>query len=152
MVRRLLAGLLRGMREEIEDAEQEILLAVFRQLGRFRGQSSFRTYLYSLARNKALDFLRRGRRRKRRLELLRRQPAAESPDPERELLESERTARLVAAFERLRPEDRQIVLMRDVEGFSMEEMSKVLGLPVGTVKSRLHRSRERLARILGVIR
>ena len=60
MLRRLLAGLMRGTREDLEDAEQEVLLAVAGGLAGFRFQSSLTTWLYSLARRRALDLLLRG--------------------------------------------------------------------------------------------
>jgi RNA polymerase sigma-70 factor (ECF subfamily) len=154
MVRRLLAGLLRGMPEELEDVEQEVFLAVARNLPGFRFRSSLATWIYSVARRRALDFLRSGRRRRRRLERLRQlsagapagTPADASTDPLEPLLAQERSARLLRAFRSLPAGDRQLVLMRDVEGFALEEIAGMIRTPVGTVKSRLHRARARLAR------
>ncbi len=146
MIRRLLAGLLRGEPEELEDAEQEVLLALSRSLPGFRFQSSLATWIYSVARRRALDLLRSGRRRKRGLERLRLLPPAPPADPLEPLLAGERSARLLRAFRGLPAGDRQLVLMRDVEGFSLVEIAGMMRLPVGTVKSRLHRARARLAR------
>jgi len=146
MVRRLLAGLLRGEPEELEDAEQEVLLAVSRGLPGFRFQSSVATWIYSLARRRALDQLRRGGRRRRSLERLRLVEAEPPADPLEPLLAGERSARLLRVFQGLPAGDRQLLLMRDVEGFSMEEIAGMVHAPVGTVKSRLHRARARLAR------
>ncbi len=148
MVRRLLAGLLRGEPEELEDAEQEVFLAVARNLSGFRFRSTLATWIYSVARRRALDLLRSGRRRRRRLEQVRsRQLPAEAPaDPLEPLLAQDRSARLMRAFRSLPVGDRQLVLMRDVEGFSLAEIADLIRAPVGTVKSRLHRARARLAR------
>jgi RNA polymerase sigma-70 factor (ECF subfamily) len=147
-VRRLLYVMLRGSREEIEDTEQEVLLALYRGLANFRFQSSFRTYMIGVARNRALDALRRQRRRRRReQELWRLAPAA--ADPLEQAQDHERAERVLACLDRLPVGERQLLLLRDVEGLSMEEMAATLELPVGTVKSRLHRSRARLARLLG---
>jgi RNA polymerase sigma-70 factor (ECF subfamily) len=66
------------------------------------------------------------------------------------LLASERSARLLRAFRRLSAGDRQLVMMRDVEGFSLGRIAGLIGAPVGTVKSRLHRARARLARDMEV--
>ena len=148
MVRRLLAGLLRGEPEELEDAEQEVFLAVARSLPGFRFRSSLSTWIYSVARRRALDLLRSGRRRRRRLERLRQQPADAPADPLEPLLAAERSARLVRAFRSLPVGERQLVLMRDVEGFSLQEIAGLIRAPVGTVKSRLHRARARLARAM----
>jgi RNA polymerase sigma-70 factor (ECF subfamily) len=150
MIRRLLAGLLRGEREELEDAEQEVLLAISRSLPGFRFRSSLATWIYSLARRRALGLLRRGRRRRRGLERLRLLPAGPPEDPLEPLLAGERSARLLRAFRRLSAGDRQLVLMRDVEGFSLGQIADLIGAPVGTVKSRLHRARARLARDMEV--
>jgi RNA polymerase sigma-70 factor (ECF subfamily) len=150
MLRRLLAGLMRGTREDLEDAEQEVLLAVAGGLAGFRFQSSLATWLYSLARRRALDLLRRSRRRLRGVERLRLLPPDPPADPLEPLLAGERSARLLRAFRGLPVGDRQLLLMRDVEGFSMEEIAAMTAAPVGTAKSRLHRARARLARVLEV--
>jgi len=150
MIRRLLAGLLRGEREELEDAEQEVLLSVSRSLPGFRFQSSLATWIYSLARRRALDLLRSGHRRRQGLERLRLLPADPPADPLEPLLAGERSARLLRAFRSLSAGDRQLVMMRDVEGFSLGEIAGLIRAPEGTVKSRLHRARARLARAMEV--
>ena len=119
MIRRLLAGLLRGEREELEDAEQDVFLAISRNLPGFRFQSSLATWIYSVARRRALDLLRSGRRRRRGLERLRLLPPDPPADPLEPLLAGERSARLLRAFQSLPAGDRQLVLMRDVEGFPL---------------------------------
>jgi RNA polymerase sigma-70 factor (ECF subfamily) len=147
-VRRLLWVMLGGAREEIEDVEQEVLLALYRGLGSFHFQSSFRTYLLSLARHRALDALRRRGRRRREDQALRLlAPAA--ADPQEQVQERLRAERVLAGFRLLPVAERQLLLLRDVEGLSMNELAAALGLPPGTAKSRLHRARTRLARILG---
>jgi RNA polymerase sigma-70 factor (ECF subfamily) len=146
MVRRLLAGLLRQEPEELEDAEQEAFLAVARSLPGFRFRSSLATWIYSVARQRALDLLRSSRRRRRGLERLRRLAPEPPPDALEPLLDGERSERLLRAFQGLPAGDRQLVMMRDVEGFSLEEIAGLIQAPVGTVKSRLHRARARLAR------
>jgi RNA polymerase sigma-70 factor (ECF subfamily) len=147
-MRRLLYVMLRGSQEEIEDTEQEVLLALYRGLANFRFQSTFRTYLLSVTRNRALDALRRQRRRRRQeRELWRLAPAVD--DPLEQDNDRQRAERVLAGLDRLPAGERQLLLLRDVEGLSMAELAAALELPVGTVKSRLHRSRARLARLLG---
>jgi RNA polymerase sigma-70 factor (ECF subfamily) len=70
-------------------------------------------------------------------------------DPLEQVQERERAERVRACFRRLPGGERQLLLLRDVEGLSMQELAATLALPIGTVKSRLHRARTRLARILG---
>ena len=146
-VRRLLWVMLDGAREEVEDVEQEVLLALYRGLGNFRFQSSFRTYLLSMARYRALDALRR-RGRRRREERALRLLAPSLAAPREQVQELESAERILSGFRRLTDAERQLLLLRDVEGLSMQELAATLALPVGTVKSRLYRARTRLARIL----
>jgi RNA polymerase sigma-70 factor (ECF subfamily) len=146
-IRRLLYTLFNGQREEMEDAEQEIILSLFQGLKDFRFRSSFRTYFYRLARNRGIDFLRRKRSRERtlaraRLGLWNNEPV----DPEQQVLRREEIDTLLGVFQTLPSKDRELILMKDVDGLSVEEIAEVLEVPSGTVKSRLHRAREKLLR------
>jgi len=145
-IRRLLYTLFNGQREEMEDAEQEIVLSLFQRLKDFQFRSSFRTYFYRLARNRGIDCLRKKRSQDRaaarlRLDMWNR----EAPDPEEQVVHREETETLLAVFQTLPSKDRQLILMKDVDGFTLEEMADILEVPIGTIKSRLHRAREKLA-------
>ena len=149
-VRRLLAALFNGSPEDMADAEQEILVGLWIGLDRFRFASSFRTYLYRFCRNKAIDLLRREGRHRRRVSAARRAAATAAPaDPRDGLEREERRVRVGRALATLAAGDRMLVVMKDVEEMSIEDISAATGLPAGTVKSRLHRVREKLARRLG---
>lgn len=151
-IRRLLLVVLAGDLEEVQDAEQEVLLAMYRRLGSFGFRSSLRTFLYSLARNRAVDHLRRQRRHVRTKDRAAAFDLPGSPDygdPLGQVLARERTDALWRAFGSLPDSQRQLLLMKEVERLSVEEIAKLTSLREGTVKSRLHRGRERLARILG---
>lgn len=149
-VRRLLAALFNGSAEDMADAEQEILVGLWVGLGRFRFASSFRTYLYRFCRNKAIDLLRREGRHRRRLEAARGAAATAAPaDPRDGLEREERRVRVGRALATLAADERMLVVMKDVEEMSIEDISAAMSLPAGTVKSRLHRVREKLARRLG---
>jgi RNA polymerase sigma-70 factor (ECF subfamily) len=150
MLRRLLYTLLRGQREDMEDAEQDILLELSRSLSAFGFRSSFRTFLYSLARHRAIDLLRSAGRRRRLLQRLRLQARTKEPavEPTEGADRQETNRCLLVAFQTVCPAERQLVLLKDVEGFSIEEIAALLALPAGTVKSRLHRARRKLARLL----
>jgi RNA polymerase sigma-70 factor (ECF subfamily) len=148
-VRRLLAALLNGSAEDMADAEQEILAGLWVGLDRFRFASSFSTFLYRFCRNKAIDLLRRESRHRRRARAAAAAaltgPVAHPADG----LEREDRCREVAeALGRLGLEARLLVVMKDVEGMSIQDIAASLGLREGTVKSRLHRSREKLALFL----
>ena len=150
-VRRLLAALFNGSAEDMADAEQEILAGLWIGLARFRFDSSFRTYLYRFCRNKAIDLLRREGRHRRRIEAVLREAAtAAAPANPREGLDrEERRLQVRRALGGLAPDERVLVVMKDVEEMSVEEISAAMSLPAGTVKSRLHRVRGKLARRLG---
>jgi RNA polymerase sigma-70 factor (ECF subfamily) len=144
-IRRLLYTLLNGQREEMEDAEQEIILSLFRGLKDFQFRSSFRTYFYRLARNRAIDCLRRKRSRERTLARVRLGLWNSEPlGPEQQALHREEVETLLGFFRALPLKDRQLILMKDVDDFSIEEIADILGVAAGTVKSRLHRAREKL--------
>jgi len=152
-MRRMLYGIFSGNREDMEDAEQEILLALFQNLGRFRGEASFKTYLYRLCRNKSIDLLRRkGRERRvlrsysedRALLLL---PGA-SEDPEEMAVRSSERTEILECLRKLDRDERTVVILKDLEGLPMKEISRIMAIPVGTVKSRLHRSREKLVQLI----
>jgi len=146
-IRRLLYTLFNGQREEMEDAEQEIVLSLFQRLKDFQFRSSFRTYFYRLARNRAIDVLRKKRSQDRAAARLR--PGLwnrKLPGPEEQVVHREETEALLAVFQTLPSKDRQLILMKDLDGFALNEMADILEVPIGTVKSRLHRAREKLAR------
>ena len=147
-IRRLLYTLFNGQREDMEDAEQEIILSLFQALKNFQFRSSFRTYFYRLARNRGIDCLRRKRSRERAM--ARARPGlwnSEPADPEQQALRREEVQTLLGVLQTLRPGDRHLILMKDVEGFSIEEIADILAIPSGTVKSRLHRARGKLLRV-----
>jgi RNA polymerase sigma-70 factor (ECF subfamily) len=144
-IRRLLYTLFNGQREEMEDAEQEIILSLFQGLKDFQFRSSFRTYFYRLARNRGIDCLRRKRSRERTLARVKTGLWNREPEgPEQQALRREEFESLLSVFNTLPLKDRQLILMKDVDDFSIEQIADILGIPAGTVKSRLHRARERL--------
>ncbi len=150
-MRGILWAVFNGGVEDIEDAEQEILAALFRDLPRFRFRSSFATYFYRFCRNRAIDLLRKSRREARTVQAAGAAALAAAPagDPEERVLAREDRARISAALARLSEDERLLIAMREGEGMGVEEIAGLLRVPAGTVKSRLFRARERLSRILG---
>ena len=134
----------------MEDAEQEILLALYQSIRSFRFKSSFSTFFYRFCRNKAIDLLRQKAKERRISEqayisIFQNTQA----DPEDEFIKKQESAKLQAAFNLLKDRERLLVMMKYVEELSIAEISDITGLRSGTIKSGLHRSREKLARILG---
>ena len=131
---------------------QETFVRAFENLKKFESRSSFSTWLYRIAANLSIDFWRReGRYNVLRGEdaenELRRMPSS-SGDSYRAASQTELGNRLKEALEELTPEHRAVVLLREVEGLSYDEISDVLQCPRGTVMSRLHYARNKLRSIL----
>ncbi len=144
-----LALRLSGDREEAADLTQEVFLRVYRYLGRFAGRSSLKTWIYRIAVNCCRSKLRRRWRRslERPLDLLA-EVADERSGPEQRAAGHDLGRRLAAALAELPLVFREAVLLRDVQGLSYGEISDVLGVRIGTVRSRIARGRERLRGML----
>jgi len=147
--------------EEARDLTQETFLRAFQNIGHFRGEADLRTWIYRIAINQARNRWRWWRRRRRDSTVsldstqgpygqplnatLR---AERDEDPEQKTLARERERALKAALRTLGRAYRETVVLRDIEGFSYEEIAVMLEINIGTVKSRLSRGREELRRKL----
>jgi RNA polymerase sigma-70 factor (ECF subfamily) len=131
-----------GNRAEAEDIAQEVFLRVHRSVADFRGEAKLSTWLYSIASHLCLNRLASGDRHRVREgeETLMRLPSADVGAAET-LERGERDAALLQAIASLPEERRIVVVLRDVEGLSYEEIARALDLEPGTVRSRLHRAR-----------
>ncbi|MEW6719882.1 MAG: sigma-70 family RNA polymerase sigma factor [Thermodesulfobacteriota bacterium] len=146
-------------REDALDVSQEVFLSAYRNLASFRGEASLSTWLLRIAANRCLN-----RIRQRKSVAGREAPWPEAGDegegkdfqpagpeesrPDRVAENREAGEILAAALDRLEPGTRWMVLLSDVEGFSHEEIAEMAKVPLGTVKSRLHRARMSLRRLL----
>ena len=145
-----------GNAEDAADMTQETFIKAYNSLSSFRGDSKFSVWLYRIATNVCLDFLR-SRSRKPTVSLSMEDDdgeetqmdiADESQSPE-QLLERGLTRDAVRrGLKSLSPEYRQILLLREIQGLSYEEIAEALTLEVGTVKSRIFRARKRLCAFL----
>ena len=143
-----------GSREEAEDVAQEAFLSLHRHGHRFRGEARFSTFVYRVAANAALNRRRSiGRSRARVRQLAERQaggsdlPAAPR-DPEDAAVGAELQQRVQDALLTLPNDLRIATVMYDIEGLAYGEIARVLGIPEGTVKSRIHRARKALRAVL----
>jgi len=149
----LLALQLLGNRDDALDATQDALLRFFSTLDRFRPEQPVRPWLYSIVRNRCRDLMRRGR--VRRAEPLDAEPDRWRPelvdnsvDPELDAERSELRRQVFAALGGLQRDHREILVLRDYQDLSYEEIAKVLRVPRGTVMSRLHRARKAMGAAL----
>jgi RNA polymerase sigma-70 factor (ECF subfamily) len=147
--------------EEARDLTQETFLRAFQSIGHFRGDADLRTWIYRIAINQARNRWRWWRRRRRDNTVSLDAPdgpfgqplnatlkAEASESPEQRTLARERERVLRSALRELGTAYRETVVLRDIEGFSYEEIAATLEISIGTVKSRLSRGREELRRKL----
>ena len=141
-----------GDQEDAFEIAQEAFLSAWRGLKFFRGDSSFSTWLYRLTSNAAVDFLRRRRRQGEGPSLDDEETYIEAPDPSPSPQHRAENRELRRALDQglraLSPEHRQVLLLRELQGLSYEEIARELELDLGTVKSRIARARDRLRKYL----
>jgi RNA polymerase sigma-70 factor (ECF subfamily) len=138
---RALAYRLLGDRDRMDDVLQEAYVRAYRSLPRFRRRAALGTWLYRITYNACLDELKRSRRGA----AVPLDDLGEPPDPQPDLGEAVAWRRdLAAALAGLAPEDRAAVLLVDAQGLDYRDAAEVMGVPPGTVASRLHRARARL--------
>lgn len=144
-----------GDREDACDLTQEIFLKAWRSLAFFRGEASFSTWLYRLASNICIDFLRKEKRRKSvSLVFLDDEESyvteipSDEPLPEEQVISREELRQLSAAMNELEVEYRQILTLRLIDNLPYEQIAEILDLELGTVKSRLWRARTKLRKKL----
>jgi RNA polymerase sigma-70 factor (ECF subfamily) len=144
-----------GSHEDAADAAQDAFLQAYTKLDSFRGDSKFYTWLYRIAMNVALS-----RRRRRRTmasidhakEAIGNEPLDSGESPEEVVISQENIEHVRVGLDQLADEHRQVLVLREIEGFSYEEIADVLSIPLGTVRSRIFRARDELrTRLKGVL-
>jgi len=133
--------------EEIEDVVSEVFFKVYRNLSRYRPEHPFSTWLYRLAANHVVDHGRRRRREAGRTEMPE-QLADGGPGPGEDVESRERAKILRRALGEVAPRYREVLFLVYIEGLLVAQAASQLGLPQGTVKSRLKRGRDALRLIL----
>lgn len=138
-------------REVALDISQESFVRVYRNLSRFDVNRPFKIWLYTIVKRLAINYLERYRKRWTVFsDYLSGSHSGSLPDAwhESSLEKRERQEQVWKALRELEEKDREIILLRDFEDFSYKEISEVLGLPIGTVMSRLFHARKKLANII----
>ena len=143
-----LAEIFLGERRAAEDVLQETWLDAWRSLGRFQPDKPFRPWICKLVANRCRMALRRGQFKTIPLDNLDLYALPAVEDAAGPVLRAETRAELHEALAELSPENRQILELRYFVGLEVTEIAALLGLPAGTVKSRLHRSLEKLRKYL----
>jgi RNA polymerase sigma-70 factor (ECF subfamily) len=134
-------------RDDVEDVVSEVFLKVYRNLGQYRPDHPFATWLYRLTANHVMDRARRARKERHRSEMPE-QVADPGPGAGEAMETDERAELLRAALTEVDPRFRDVIVLVHVEGLKVEEAARILSVPEGTVKTRLMRGREALKKIL----
>lgn len=141
---------------EAEEITQEVYCQVYRNLLRFEGRSSFYTWVFRIATNVSLQYVKWRARRSRDTPLmfipesqLPRRGGLREHDPEREAERRALYRQLGSALGRLPAAQRLVLVLGPIQGHSYEEMSRILGISTNVIKGRLHRARENLRELLG---
>lgn len=153
-----------GDKQEANDSAQDVFIKIYRSLKKFRLESAFSTWLYRIASNTCKNRLKSLEHRQKKKMVWLDNPGdldnrehsakiqAESPSPMLELEKKERMMLVQKAISLLPAEQRTVVVLRDIEGLSYEEVTNITGFNLGTVKSRLSRARLELRKKLtGII-
>jgi len=143
--------------EDAMDVLQESLIKVFRNLVNFKGKSKFDTWVYRIVVNCCNDFLRKNKTQRASISIYNREEdgegimeiSDESFAPEIMLERKLATSYLLECLERIPLEQKEIIVLRDIQGFSYEEISEILNCSMGTVKSRINRARQKLKQQYG---
>lgn len=152
-----LARAMTGSDADVDDMAQEVFVRAWRSLPAFRGEAAFRTWLYGIA----LNVIRTHRARRSKIRALFWTAPAESPDDPLERVRDEDAGierkimmrdAIDRALKQLPAELREALILRDVQGLDYREIAEALGLPLGTVESRIFRARQRLRPLLAPLR
>ena len=143
-------------KEEVEDLTQEAFIKAFASLSTFNDEYAFSTWLYKIATNNCIDYIRRKKLQTfsidKPIESKESELSFELPDstyePDRELIDRQRKKFLDEAINSLPPKYRQVIIMRHQEEREYQEIADILGLPLGTVKAHIFRAREMLYKYL----
>ncbi|NLI99343.1 sigma-70 family RNA polymerase sigma factor [bacterium] len=139
-------------RADAEDLTQDVFIKVFRALGTYSRQSSFRAWIYRIARNRVIDFLRRKKPQSVDIEVDELEDIEDGCTPSEIYESTSQSQKLRDAVDSLPPLYREVLLLRHRDELSYEEIVETTGLVLGTVKARLHRARNILKQRLDEVK
>ena len=130
-----------------DDLLQETFIKVYINLNRYRPDYTFGQWIYTIARNTFIDYVRR-RQEEQPIDERFAAPASPAPTPEESVINLQQRTQIERYLERLTPRYRRLVVLRFFDGLSYEEIAARLDLPLGTVKTQIHRARGRMCRMI----
>lgn len=139
-----------GNFEEAKEICQEALIKIYSYFHRFERGRSFKSWIYKITMNSAYDFLRKKKKAGDIIESQKRHTLSVSPDPEKQFLNKEIRSKIESCLRNLSPKEKAVFLLRDGDGFSVEETSKILRCSSLSVRTHLSRARKKIrARLEG---
>ncbi len=149
-IRRLLISKMGGGASEVDDLLQETFIKVYINIHRYDPRYTFGQWIYTIARNTFIDYYRRHLDDtplsiNERLSL----PESSTPNPEESVINSQKRVHIESCIVRLNPTQQQLFRMRFLEEYSYEEIAEKLSMPLGTVKTNIHRARAQMCKFIG---
>jgi RNA polymerase sigma-70 factor (ECF subfamily) len=140
-----------GNSDDAADITQDIFLKVYNNINKFDGENTFTAWLLRLSKNYCIDFWRKHKHNRKSLELddnIRNEYSDEADTPEDSVIRKSDITYLRQKLLLLSPDLRSLIIMRDIQDFSYQEIAENLDMPLGTIKSRINRARTKLAKIV----
>jgi RNA polymerase sigma-70 factor (ECF subfamily) len=140
-----------GNSDDAADITQEVFLKVYNNIEKFKEEKSFTSWLLRLSKNYCIDYWRKSKYNRRSLELdenLKIEPANGAGTPEDAVIKRYDAIYLRKKLRLLPPDLRALIIMRDIQDFSYQEIAEHLEIPLGTTKSRINRARTKLAKLI----
>lgn len=133
--------------EDAEDIVQEAFVRLWKNLRNYRQEVKLTTWLYRIIANLCLDFIksRRGKEKRNKEELTKGYAAADRTTPEKEYERSELMQAILTTADELTPKQKAVFILRDLEGLPVEEVTEILSMSAGNVKSNLFHARQKMA-------
>ncbi len=151
-----------GDEDDAKDCTQEIFIKVWRSIGMFRAGSKFSTWVYTIMNNVCKDMIGKHTYRGKLVRIDNEKwdtkggrlvdQQSQYPDPHTEMIKKEMQSQFLAALQKLKPSSRRVIILRDIEGRSYEEISEITGINPGTVRSSLSRARYQMSSYLKMYR
>lgn len=133
-----------GNVEEAKEVCQEVLIKIYRHLDKFKKGKSLKSWIFSITMNATYDFLRKKKKYKDLVEKQKSLPVGTGLDPEKKLVNKEIKEKIDTCLWTLSPKEKSVFLLRDGEGFSVKETSKILGCSSLSVRTHLSRARQKI--------
>lgn len=135
-----------GSHDDAMDISQQAFINAYKSFHKFDKTKNFYTWYYKILKNLCLNFIR-DKKRKNEVSIIY-AVKKEAESPENLLINDEQNSALNAALNKLEPEEREIIVLKEFENYSYKEMSEMLNIPQGTVMSRLYYSRKKLSKLI----